>query len=117
MRHGEPQLLDRRGPGLSQVVTRDRDRVPARKPLLAVGEQIGRESHRWPRRKYVGAPGGVFLQDVVLDGAVEAIPGYALLLGNELVQQEQESGGGVDCPRGGGPAPPGGGAPPLPVPL
>ena len=100
MRHRKPELLDGRRAGLPQVIARNRDRVPARQPLAAVGEQIGGKSHGWPGRKNVGAPRCVLLQDVVLDCAVEPVPGDALLFGDELIQEEQERGGSIDRHRG-----------------
>src|SRR3712207_7861908 len=36
--------------GLANVVPRDRDRVPARQPVAAVGEEVGGQPHGRPRR-------------------------------------------------------------------
>ncbi len=66
----------------------------------AVGEGVGDEPHRRARRVHVGPPGHVLLQDVVLDGAAQGVGGHALLLGHELVEQQEDGRGGVDGHRG-----------------
>src|SRR5216110_1393170 len=43
---GEADLLDGRAALLAHVIARDRDRVPLRDPLAAVGEEVGRQPHR-----------------------------------------------------------------------
>ena len=72
-----------------------------RQVLGAVGEGIGDEAHRGAGREDVGAAGDVFLEDVVLDRAAELGGIGALFLGDDLVHQEEERGGGVDRHRGG----------------
>src|SRR5690606_8150531 len=49
----------------------------------------------------VGPPGDVLLEDVVLDGAAQLCRGHALFLGDQLVEQQQDGGRGVDGHRGG----------------
>ena len=86
---GEGDLLDRGRPGLANVVARDRDCVPVRQLLRAVGEHVRHEAHRGPRRVDVGAPRDVLLQDVVLNRAAQLVARDALLLGDELVEQSR----------------------------
>ena len=87
VRERERELLRRGRACLTDVVTGDRDRVPARQPLGAVREQIGRDPHRRPRREDVVPARDVLLEDVVLHGAAELRTVDALLLGDELVEQ------------------------------
>src|SRR2546430_1551649 len=96
VRQGEGELLNRRRPCLADVVAGDRDRVPARHALGAVGEQVGRQPHRGPRREDVVPARDVLLEDVVLDGAAEALARDALLFADELVEEQQQSGRRVD---------------------
>ena len=74
VRERERELLRGARSRLADVVPGDGDRVPAGQPLLAVGEQIGRQPHRGTRREDVVAPGDVLLQHVVLHRALEAFP-------------------------------------------
>ena len=62
----------------------------------AVGERVDDEAHGGPRRVDVGPPGDVLLQDVVLDGAADLLARHALLLGHQLVEEQQDGAGGVD---------------------
>src|SRR3989449_5617248 len=55
----------------SHVVPGDRDRVPARHVVAAVGEGVGAEPHRGARREDVGPARDVLLEDVVLHGPGE----------------------------------------------
>ena len=96
---GEGDLLHRRRARLADVVAGDRDGVPLRDVLVAVGEDVGDDPHRLPRRVDVGAAGDVLLEDVVLDGAAELVGRHALLLGHQLVEQQQDGGRGVDRHR------------------
>ena len=86
----EADLLDGGRAGLADVVAADRDHVPARQPLRAVGEQVGGQPHGRPRREDVVPAGGVLLEDVVLHRAAEPLARHALPLGDQLVEQEQE---------------------------
>ena len=99
VRERECELLRGGRARLADVVAGDRDRVPARDPLLAVGEQVGRQPHRRARREDVVPARHVLLEDVVLHGAAERRAGHALILGHELVQQEQQRRRGVDRHR------------------
>src|SRR5450759_2625107 len=96
----ERDLLGRGRAGLPNVIPGDRDRVPVRQRPAAVSEEIGDESHRRLRRKDVRPPCRVLLEDVVLHRARDLFRRAALLLGHELVQQQQHRGGGVDGHRG-----------------
>ena len=97
----EGDLLDGRAALLAEVVAGDRDGVPLRHALVAVLEQVGRQAHRGPGRVDVVAASDVLLEHVVLRGAAELLAGHALLLADELVQQQQACRGGVDGHRGG----------------
>ena len=100
VRDRERELLDRRRARLADVVAGDRDRVPARQPLGAVREQVGRQPHRRTRREDVVPAGDVLLEDVVLHRAAQRVRRDALLLGDELVEEQQERRRGVDRHRG-----------------
>ena len=67
--------------------------------LGAVGEGVDDQPHGRTRRVDVGAAGDVLLQDVVLDGAADLLARHALLLGDQLVEQQQDGAGGVDRHR------------------
>ena len=99
VRERERELLHRGRARLADVVAGDRDRVPRRHPLGAVREEVGRDPHRRPRREDVVPARDVLLEDVVLHRAAQLVAGDALLLGDELVEQEQERRGRVDRHR------------------
>ena len=63
----EGDLLHRGTSCLAHVIAGDRDRVPARRVILAVREDVGHEPERGARREDVRAPRDELLQDVVLD--------------------------------------------------
>ena len=86
---GEGDLLRGRRPGLGHVVTADGDGVPARHLLVAVGEDVADEAQGLLRRVDVGAAGDVLLEHVVLDRPGELGALGAVLLGDELVHQQQ----------------------------
>ena len=73
VRERERELLRRARSRLADVVPGDRDRVEAREPLGAVGEEVGREPHRRPRREDVVAARDVLLEHVVLHGAAQLL--------------------------------------------
>ncbi len=62
----------------------------------AVGEGVHDQSHGRARRVDVRAAGDVLLQNVVLDGAADLLARHSLLLGHQLVEQQQNGPGGVD---------------------
>ena len=101
IRERERQLLNRRRASFTDVIARDRDRVPARDLLGAVGEGVGHQAHGGPGRVDVGAAGDVFLEDVVLDRATDGRRSDTLLVGDKLVEQQQDRRRGVDRHRGG----------------
>ena len=68
-------------------------------PLGAVGEQVGRQPHRGSRREDVVPACDVLLEDVVLHRAAQLVARDALLLGDELVEEEQQGRGRVDRHR------------------
>ena len=100
VRERERELLGRRRPRLPDVVAGDRDRVPARDPLGAVREQVGRQPHRRAGREDVVPARDVLLEDVVLHRPAEGVAGDAALLGHQLVAEQQERCGRVDRHRG-----------------
>src|SRR5216683_2957664 len=87
--------------GFADVVAGDRDRVPVRNLFGRVLENVGDDAHRTARRINIRAAGDVFLEDVVLDGAVELAPRDVALLGDDEIEREQNRGGRVDGHRGG----------------
>src|SRR5215203_4669434 len=66
---------------------------------MAVGEQVGREPHRRLRREDVVPAGDVLLEDVVLHRPAQRLTRDALLLRDQLVQQEQQRRRSVDRHR------------------
>ena len=96
----EADLLDRRAALLAHVVAGDRDRVPLRDPLLAVGEQVGGQAHRRLGRVDEVPARDVLLEDVVLGRAAQLLRLDALLLADQLVEQQQHRRGRVDRHRG-----------------
>ena len=95
----ERDLLHRGRARLTDVVAGDRDRVPLRDVLGAVLEDVGDDPHRRPRRVHVGAAGDVLLEQIVLDRARDLIAADTLLLGDELVEQQQDRRRRVDRHR------------------
>ncbi len=95
----ERDLLRGGRAGLAHVVAADRDRVPPRHPLAAVREQVGDQSHRRPGRVDVGASRRVLLEDVVLHGAADVRGADPVLLGHQLVEQQQDRRRRVDRHR------------------
>ena len=89
VRERERHLLYRRATLLPHVVAGDRDRVPLRDALVAVGEDVGREAHRALRRVDEVPTRRVLLEDVVLDRAAQLLRGDALLLADELVEEKK----------------------------
>ena len=92
-------LLDRRAALLAEVVAADRDRVPPRDPLPAVREQVGGQPDRALRRVDEVAARDVLLEDVVLGRAAKLLGGHALLLADQLVEQQEHRRGRVDRHR------------------
>ncbi len=78
------------------MVTGDGDRVPSRQVFVAVRERVADQPQRVRGRVDVGAAGDVLLEDVVLHRPAQPGEVHALLLGDELVQQQQHRGGRVD---------------------
>ena len=67
----------------------------------AVGEQVGRQAHRRHRRVDVVPAGDVLLEHVVLRRAAQQLGVDALLLGDELVEHQQDRRRRVDRHRRG----------------
>jgi hypothetical protein len=83
------------------VVAGDRDRVPLRDVLAAVGEQVGCQPHCRNGRVDEVPARDVLLEDVVLGGAAQDLRGNALLLADELVEQQENRSRSVDGHRRG----------------
>ena len=96
---GVGDLLDRRGPGLLQVVAADVHRVPVGDPLLAEREHVHDQPAGRQRRVDVGAAAQVLLDDVVLGGAAQQLGLHALLLGVGHVEPEHPGRHRVDGHR------------------
>ncbi len=99
VREREGELLHRIGAGLADVIPADRDRVPSRMPLGAITDEVGRETHRWPRREDVGPARDVFLQDVVLRRTGDAIGRDALPLRDCDVHGKEDGRRRIDSHR------------------
>jgi hypothetical protein len=67
--------------------------------LGTIREGVDDQSHRLAGRIDVGTSGDVLLQDVVLDGPLDQFTRYSLLLGDQLVEEEQGGRSGVDGHR------------------
>ena len=96
----EGDLLDRRAALLADVVAGDRDRVPLRDVLAAVLEDVGGQPHGRLGRVDVVAARHVLLEHVVLDRAAQLLGAHALLLADQLVEQQQDRRRRVDRHRG-----------------
>src|SRR5213596_3458365 len=97
----ERDLLDRGGARLAHVIPRDRDRVPARHVVPAVGEGVGDQPHRGGRGEDVGPARDVLLEDVVLHGPGQGRRGDPTPLRRGHVEGEQDGRRGVDRHRRG----------------
>ena len=69
--------------------------------MAAPGENVGDDAHGGAQRIDVSAARDIFLEDVVLHGAGEALEVRALLFGDGDVEREENRGGGIDGHRGG----------------
>ena len=78
------------------MVAADADGIPSRDVLGAVLEDVRNQTHGVAWRVDVRAAGDVFLEDVVLQGAVQLTRRYALLLGGRDVERKEDGSGGVD---------------------
>ena len=75
----ESDFLNCSRTGFANVVTANRDRVPVGHFAGAVGEDVGHQTQRWPRRIDVSAARDVFLKNVVLQGAFNFVERNVLL--------------------------------------
>jgi hypothetical protein len=94
------QFLHRRRARFLQVVATDVGRVPLGNVLDRVGDDVGGQPQRGRRREDVGAARQIFLDDVVLGGALQLRGGLRPAVGGGDVQRQQPGGGGVDGHRG-----------------
>src|SRR5208282_5022820 len=97
---GEREFLRRGRASLADVVAGDRYRVPVRNFLRRKAENVSDDPHRAARRIDVRAARDVFLQHVVLDGAVDLVPADPAALRHDQVQRQQDRRGRVDRHRG-----------------
>ncbi len=80
VRQREGNFLYSRAPGLPDMVAADADGIPPGHLICRKAEGIGDQAHGGPRRKDIGTPGHVFLQNVVLNRAPELRRRHALRL-------------------------------------
>ena len=95
----EGHFLDGGRAGFANVVAGDRNGVPAGDVFRAERELVGDEAHGGARRKDVLLLGDVLLQDVVLEGSADAVPGSPVLFGHGEVHRQGDRSGGVDRHR------------------
>ena len=94
------ELLHRRRARFLQVIGTDIDRIPFRNLPGREQDHVLDQAHRRRRREYIGAAREVFLDDVVLNGALQRCSRSALLVGDCDVERHQPRRGGVDGHRG-----------------
>ena len=96
---GEGQLLGRRRACFTDVVARDRDRVPPWHLRRAEPHDVGHQAHRGPRREHVLLLRLVLLQDVVLQRARQPGPLDPGTVGHADVHGQEGRRGRVDRHR------------------
>ena len=99
-RQRKGEFLHRRRARLLQVVGAHVHRVPFRHLAAREQDHVLDQPHRGRGREHVGAARQIFLDDVVLDGALERRARRALLVGDRDVERHQPRRGGVDGHRG-----------------
>ena len=99
-REREGQLLHRRRTRFLQMVGADVHRIPFRQFGRGEDRHVLDQPHRRRRRKHVGAARQIFLDDVVLDRALQRGARRALLVGDRDVERHQPRRRGVDGHRG-----------------
>ena len=87
---GKGQFLDRRRPGLSDVIAADRNCVPVGHLERAEREGVRNQAQRRFRRKDVGPARDVFLQNIVLNSAVYFGKRNALLARDREIETQQD---------------------------
>src|ERR1700678_4530488 len=101
IRETEGDFLHVCGTVFADVIAGDGDCVPVGEFVAAAGENIGDDAHGGAQRIDVSAAGDIFLEDVILHSAGEALQIRALLFGDGDVEREENRGGGIDGHRGG----------------
>ena len=99
-RQRERQLLHRRRARLLQMVGAHVHRVPFRQFRGREQDHVLGQPHGGRRREHVGAAREIFLDDVVLGGALQGAAVYALLVRHRDIERQQPGGRGVDGHRG-----------------
>ena len=94
------QLLLGRRPRLLQVIGTHVHRVPFRQVLLRISGHIGDHAKRGLRRRDIGPAREVFLDDVVLHGALQGRDIRPLFLGHRDIKRQKPRGCGVNGHRG-----------------
>ena len=90
------QLLLRRRTRLLQMVGADVHRVELRRLAIAPDNHVRDQPQARPRRKDVGPPGQVFLDQVVLGGALQDLGVRPLLFRQGHIERQQPGRRGID---------------------
>ena len=98
---GECNFLSSGGTCFTDVVAGNGNGVPLRYVLGAVFENVGDQTHGRFNRENVGAACGVFLQNIVLNGAAQCGSRYTLFFSYSDVHSEQYGSRCVDGHGGG----------------
>ncbi len=97
---GEGQFLRRRRTCLLQMIGADVRRVPFRDIGQRILVHLGDHAQALLRRKDVGAPGEVFLDDIVLRGPLQQSDVFTAFPGQRHIERQQPHRSGVDGHRG-----------------
>src|SRR5699024_5516815 len=84
----EGNLLSSTRTCLADVIAADGDGVPIRQMFRAVCKRIRHQTHAGSRWIDISSASGVFLQDVVLDGATKLAGIGTALLSHDLIHEQ-----------------------------
>ena len=93
---GKRNFLGRGRAGLADVVAGDRNRVPVRHLVGAKAENIRDDPQGRTGRINIRAASDVLFEQIVLNGAVDLIPGHALFFRHHQVERQQNGRGSVN---------------------
>ena len=93
---GESNFLDRSGACFPYVVSANADAVPLGHPVRAEGKNVGNDPHGGLGGENEGPPGGIFLQNVILDGSPQLFSRDPLLFRNGKIHGQEHGGRGID---------------------
>jgi hypothetical protein len=96
----EGHLLHRCRTRLLQMVAANVDRIPLGHPLDRKGNRVDDQAQRRPRRKDVGPPREVLLDDVILRRSAQLVGGDTPPLGERNIQRHQPRRRRIDRHRG-----------------